>query len=330
MSDKPQVSEVDDVPAPVKRSCGARFVAHYKKWWWVHLIVFVAVFLIIALPVVYVGYPHIAQSDVNKSTLNVTSMVVTNPTPESFHIDQVQVIGSHVAYHPQLYAFNASISLAGAASFASALIPAVKAINGATVTVNQELDVTSLSAFTDFTTAFLLNEEVGLNIYGKPHLKLGGLPEITVTYNKTATMKGLNKFKGFTLTDYSLVAPANSNGTNFKGTAIIPNASPATFSFGNVTLQLAANGTHIGESYLQDLVVKPGNNSVFMTSTVNETIVVDLMFGTDAPYPDGIVPIVITADAANASVYDGKVLSYYSHALAENTMNIKLNLSSLF
>lgn len=36
---------------PAKRSFGARVAAHFKKWWWVHLIVFVIVFLVVLLPV---------------------------------------------------------------------------------------------------------------------------------------------------------------------------------------------------------------------------------------------------------------------------------------
>jgi hypothetical protein len=38
-------------PTPTKKSFGARLAAHFKKWWWVHLIIFIACFLIILLPV---------------------------------------------------------------------------------------------------------------------------------------------------------------------------------------------------------------------------------------------------------------------------------------
>jgi uncharacterized membrane protein YdfJ with MMPL/SSD domain len=50
---KTGVTEVETTTAlpPAKRSFGARLGAHFKKWWWVHLIIFIAVLLIILLPV---------------------------------------------------------------------------------------------------------------------------------------------------------------------------------------------------------------------------------------------------------------------------------------
>jgi hypothetical protein len=50
---KTGVTELETTTAlpPAKRGFGARLGAHFKKWWWVHLIIFIAVFLIILLPV---------------------------------------------------------------------------------------------------------------------------------------------------------------------------------------------------------------------------------------------------------------------------------------
>jgi N-acetyl-gamma-glutamylphosphate reductase len=140
---------------------------------------------------VYVGYPKIAQTDVNESTLNITSMVISDPTPDSFHLDQTQVIGSHSSFHPQIFAFTASVSLLGAAApFASVLVPAVQSNDGAVVDVSQTLSLSDASAFGDYAKAVMLNEEIELNIYGTPVLQEGALPKTTVTYNKTVTMKG--------------------------------------------------------------------------------------------------------------------------------------------
>lgn len=52
-SAKPEFVEEEShiTPIPTKKSFGARVGAHFKKWWWVHLIIFIACFLIILLPV---------------------------------------------------------------------------------------------------------------------------------------------------------------------------------------------------------------------------------------------------------------------------------------
>ena len=41
--------EVDKSTRPAKRSFGTKVVAHFKKWWWAHLILFIAGVLIVTL-----------------------------------------------------------------------------------------------------------------------------------------------------------------------------------------------------------------------------------------------------------------------------------------
>lgn len=117
-------------------------------------------------------------------------MIISDPTPNSFFLTQTQVIGTHSMFHPTIYAFDATVSLLGAAAFATVRVPQVKANDGTVVHINQSLDLSDVGAFGGFATAVMQNEEITLNIYGKPDLKQGGLPKIGVTYNKTVTMKG--------------------------------------------------------------------------------------------------------------------------------------------
>lgn len=196
------------------------------------------------------AYPRIAQSDVNDSTLNITSMTIANPTPTSFHLIQKQVLGTHSIFHPKIYSFLASVSLLGAANaFTSVEVPEVKANDGAAIDVDQVVDLSNAGAFGDFATAVMLNEEVKLNIYGRPVLQQGSLPKTTVNYNKTVTMKGaiiswcaaytystltnspsgLNKLTGFGIPDFHImVEPVN--GRNMNGTVYIPNPSVMTIN----------------------------------------------------------------------------------------------------
>lgn len=118
-------------------------------------------------------------------------MVISDPTPDSFQLSQKQVIGTDSAFHPDIFAFDAVVGLAGGdSSFATVRVPGIKTHDGVEVNVEQRVDLSDAGSFGDFATAVMLNEEIGLNVYGKPQLKLGALPTITVDYNKTATMKG--------------------------------------------------------------------------------------------------------------------------------------------
>jgi hypothetical protein len=118
-------------------------------------------------------------------------MVISDPTPESFQLNQTQVLGSKSSYHPQIYEFEAEVALGGgAAPFATVTVPGVKSEDGAEIHVNQKVALSDSDAFGDFATAVMVNKEVSMNIYGRPGLKQGALPKTTVTYNKTVVMKG--------------------------------------------------------------------------------------------------------------------------------------------
>ncbi|KAJ5925324.1 hypothetical protein N7454_007963 [Penicillium verhagenii] len=321
---KSEVVETTTASPPVKRSFGSRAATHFKKWWWVHLIIFIIVLLVILLPVVYVAYPKIAQHDINSSTLNITSMVISDPAPKSFVLDQIQVIGSNSSYHPEIFSFGAAVSLLGAASaFATVNVPAVKSKDGAEVDISQTLDLSDADAFADYCTAVMMNEEVSLNIYGKPKLQQGSLPKVTVTYNKTVTMKGLNKLSGFDVTEFHILTTP-VNGRNMNGTVYIPNPSVMTLSMGNVTLNLVVANETLGYSYLENLVLKPGNNTVPMTATVDEVAIIDMLVSSSNPYTDGVVPFTITG---NSSVYNGNELPYFTDALSANNLTVQLNVT---
>lgn len=56
MSDKANIAEVGAVPTngssyAGKRTFGQKLAAHFRKYWWVHLIINAVIVLVIALPV---------------------------------------------------------------------------------------------------------------------------------------------------------------------------------------------------------------------------------------------------------------------------------------
>ena len=116
--------------------------------------------------------------------------MLSNPTPDSFHLVQTSVIGNGSPYHPNLDAFNASLSLDGRAPYAYIEIPQVHATAQATTIVDQDVSITDLDAFTDYNIAVLQNEDVKLDVKGKTALHEMRFPTNTVNYDKAVTMKG--------------------------------------------------------------------------------------------------------------------------------------------
>lgn len=304
-----------------------QFMSHCRKFWWFHVILLSAILVAIILPFVFVAYPNMAQQDVNDSTLTIKSMVISDPAPDSFHIVLTQVIGSKSKFHPVLDAFNASVSMLGSSvPFAYLNTPRVQSHDGVEGTIDQKVVIPDLDSFTAFSVAVMQKEEVNLVVSGKTGLKLGSLPKINVTYNKNVTTKGLNALKGFNVTAIHLVLPPEDDGTNMRGTIIVPNPSVMTLYLGNVTLDLSVDGTSIGQSRLQNVVVSPGDNRIEMASTVNETIVLGLVSSPDSKYKNGVLPIDILG---NSSVYNDQELPYFSKALASNKLRVNLNITSL-
>lgn len=318
-------SHVEELGTPKKPGFGARLKAHYKKYWWLHLIIFIICALVIILPLIYVGFPNIAQDGINDSSLEIQSIKLTDPTPNSFHLEQTAIVGSNNSYHPRLDAFNASLGLDGTnLPFAYIELPAIHATKEATSYVNQTVRIVNSDAFEDYNMQVLGSKNYKVQVKGKTKLHEMRFPTTTVDYNKKATMKGLNKLQGFNVTQFSIKLIPDSDGTNMEGTVYIPNPSAMTISMGNVTFNNFIHGTQtlIGNSTLTDLVLKPGNNTVPMKSIVNQTLVITEL---TSNFQNGMLPIDVVG---LSSVYNGQHLPYFEKALASNTQSITLDVGS--
>lgn len=84
-------------------------------------------------------------------------------------------------------------------------------------------------------------------------------------------------------------------------------------------MNLFVEGDSVGTSLLPNLVLRPGDNTVDMRSTTNQSLILAAL----PKFLDGMVPIDIVG---NSSIYRGEHLTYYEEALKSNTVSIKLNI----
>jgi len=289
------------------------------------LIIFCIIFLIIALCLVFVAMPKIAQDGVNDSSIEFTDLEFLDPTPNSVVLTQKAILHSPSMYTPTLDAFNASLYLITNGTFASAPIlqihmPKIHALHPkSNVTIlGQDLSISNLDQLTDFATAVLTNEEVNTALTGKTNLHLGGLPVVNVNYNTSTTYKGLNGLKGFNVTNALINPEATAGEPNLLGDAYIPNPSVMTIAMGNVTLIIStALGGVIGNASIPNMTLKPGNNTLPMFGTLDQTKVLASVNKT------GFVELLI---AGNSAIYNGQHLTYYEKALANNVLTLDVNL----
>lgn len=117
-------------------------------------------------------------------------MIFSNPTDDNFHLKQTAILENNSDYHPNLDAFNASLSLDGGKPYGYIEIPQVHATKLATTIIDQDVMITDLDAFTDYNVNVLKSETIKVDVKGKTQLHEMSFPTTTVNYDKTVTMKG--------------------------------------------------------------------------------------------------------------------------------------------
>lgn len=212
-------------------------------------------------PSIYLGFPKLAQKNVNDSTLEIQSMVLTNPTPHSVDLQQQSVIRSSSPYHPNLDAFNATLSIVDGSSdkppFASVELPSVRASSDTQVHINQTLPISDVAQFSDFAKVVLASKEYKLAVRGRTGLHQSGLQATTVDYDQVVTLKGmlrplerrppptdypsvgLNGLKGFNVTSFQILLTTAADGANMVGKVYIPNPSIMTMEMVCLPLSLS-------------------------------------------------------------------------------------------
>ncbi|TVY87028.1 hypothetical protein LAWI1_G007005, partial [Lachnellula willkommii] len=297
---------------------------HYKKWWWVYLILFVAGVLIITLPIIYVGFPNIAQNGVSKARLEVTGLEFFNPTPDSIQVTERIITHNPSMYTPTLDPWSGGTYVVTNGTYSEKAIvylPVPKthtlhpvsnaAIVNATVPVNDQ-DQIALYA-----TQLVKLEKVTTALVGKPLLHIGKLPAIHVKYNATTTYNGMNGLQGFNVTDIK-IDPGNTLLIlpNMNGTAFIPNPSNITADLGNVTFSLKdPKGVEVGVALIENMLLRPGDNNLPLIGMLNQTLVIPAL-------DNGFLNLTIVGTSC---VYNGKHIPYYEVALAATILSLRLN-----
>jgi cytoskeletal protein RodZ len=225
-----QANEVENVS--IRRGYGYKSKRHCGRWWWLHLIIFCVVFLIIALCLVYVAMPKIAQHGVDESSIEFTEVDFLNPTSESIVLTQKAILHSPSMYTPTLDAFNASLWLLtngvfGPTPMMYIPMPQIHALHpqSSSGIVGLNVSIANLEQVTEYATTVLTKEYVETALTGRTKLHEGALPTTWINYNSSTTYKGLNGLSGFNVTNVKINVTATPGTPNLQGFAYIPNPS---------------------------------------------------------------------------------------------------------
>jgi hypothetical protein len=287
------------------------------------LIIFCVIFLIVALLLVYVGMPKIAQNGVDKSTIEITQLKFLEPTSESVVLSQAVILHSPSIFTPTLDPFTAASWLVTNGTFNPTPMlmipmPQIHALHPqSNISVsNLNLTITNLDQVTDYATALITQEEVSTALTGKTKLHEGKLPVVNINFNSTSTYKGMNGLKGFNVTGVIINSTATPGEPNLKGFAYIPNPSVITVALGNVTLTMSTAKGVVGNATINDMTLVPGNNTLPMSGIIDQTLIAASLNSS------GFVTLSI---AGQSAIYNGQHLTYYEKPLMTNVLSLDMN-----
>ncbi|KAJ5786930.1 uncharacterized protein N7503_012142 [Penicillium pulvis] len=331
--DPEQSSNASDTVKPTIWRC---FKAHMKKWWWLYAIAVICIFLVIFLPIIYVGIPHLADEYINNYQYNDTGLSITNPRPSAFHMSQSQKIsiGGGLSGSGHLSAFNATISTSDGQEFAVLPLSEIKFSDGPDLKIDQDLELTCVDCLSDMAAALATNDSISMVVKGHPDLKIGALPTAHLNIDKTMQMNGynitefMNSNGAFNITSVELLTP-EVDGYNFNATISLRNPTPFSVEMGNVVFNLSMGGSSLGYIDMPNLTFSQGVSNAVVLGQVDESMLVQ-----EALLGDGDVGTVTIDIQGYSCHYNGQAIPYFAAAIRASSASVTVNLleyaSSLF
>ncbi|CAK7567055.1 MAG: hypothetical protein SEPTF4163_005013 [Sporothrix epigloea] len=305
----------------------AKFITHLKRFWWVYAILAILAIVLAVMLTIFVGVKNIAQSKINAAVLEVQGISCTNTASESFTLSINTTLKSGTT-KATVEAFEGVMYLEDEPShtpFVTINFPETQNKPFQTVNISQHVDIKSVPALTTFNSWLLNNDSIRVTVKGNPTVKVPGISKgYGVLFKKTVILPGLSGFAGLSVYNNSINVTGFADGTNFHTTATIPNKSLVTFEIGNVTFNTYLNGSLVGETYIDNVMLVPGNNTFALRSEIQQGPVLNSV--QSQPWcRDGIVPMNLSGKAVENH---GQPLAYFADALATHNTTVQIDLGT--
>lgn len=225
--------------------------------------------------------------------------------------------------HSQLLQEEAERSLH--ATFLTLAVPKLVISGTSDMTIDPQIvaveNASELSTF--LVRAFIGEQESGgsLRVHGSTTARLG-LLSTSVKIDKVVHFSGMNHLDGTNVTHTEAVTPFAEDGTNIHGTLLVANTSPFTLSLGNVTCTVVGMMPGLLEGYMgnttvNDLVIRPGNETVEYRGQLDATAMSSKMMAVPMNKDVQETGLVQIAFQGKKSVIDGEQIHYLDEVLSK-------------
>ncbi|OKL63371.1 hypothetical protein UA08_01697 [Talaromyces atroroseus] len=317
------VAEQDEnVPPPPPLTKWQKVKRHFRRFWICYLIALI-IFLAIFLPCLFLLIiPRIAQDLLNRGSIVINNASILQPQNDSVILS----ISSNI-YIPGPFTVNTQpehlqmyIPQTGSQyPMVQLNLPGAKVHKNTTIEeTGQYTPLENYTTWHEFVHDTIFLNDGSLGLKGSVVAQLGKIKSFTLDLNKVAPAKGLNQFSGFSIDSASLVLPAESDGTNLIANATLPNQSILTLEIGNTTLNILSGDIVIGTGVIENLLLRPGNNTVQIRGTANLTTIMDnlsTIISQQGPYiKNGY--LALTSQVTDIS-YNGSNVPYYTEEMSK-------------
>ncbi|KAG2183772.1 hypothetical protein INT43_006783 [Umbelopsis isabellina] len=246
-----------------------------RKYWYICVPVTIAIVLLVVLLILFVGFPKIAQSSINGSSITVNkaqitftdstgavskrdatdgnstftlimdgSLSNTGPFSATIDFDEISVY------------FNNTIKL-GTINLPSTSVSGTKGSLSASTPFN----IANEDDFANFAVYMMKTDSFVWTLKGGAHVTALGRTT-SVTLDKDITMSGMNGFPNVTITSFNLPNDDPAGGIHMSLGTVLNNPSPVGVQLGTISLDVGYNGVYLGPVSASNVTLQSGANNI--------------------------------------------------------------------
>ncbi|KAL0075855.1 hypothetical protein J3Q64DRAFT_1811555 [Phycomyces blakesleeanus] len=276
-------------PLPTKRKFYKK-----KKFWIICLSVGLVIFIVVLLLILFVAFPKIAQSIMNKANLSVreANISFSNPqttgtitkrdgeidTNSTFYMSMVTDMSNTGPFHADIKFQNPIEVYYNETMIGSITLPDSKIAGGKGVLeAVTPFVIADTAYFAAFTREMLAREKFTWTLKGK--LKITALTRTaTIDLNKDIVLEGMNGFPEVSIKTFNFPSDSPTGGINVELGTVLVSPSPIGVQLGTIKMSIAYSGVTIGQVSAENIVLAKGDNNIMLKGVLtpqNDTASLD-------------------------------------------------------